>query len=64
VLGALKARGYSAVAAKKVPMSPFEKDHYINYNRIEDNLKIVRDRSVLSLMFFPCSLLFFLHAEF
>jgi aconitate hydratase len=30
--------------ATQVPMSLLEKDKFINYKRIEDNLKIVRDR--------------------
>jgi len=34
----------SAWAGMKVPMSLFEKDKHINYKRIDDNLKIVRDR--------------------
>ncbi|KAJ3411640.1 Aconitate hydratase mitochondrial [Chytridiales sp. JEL 0842] len=38
------ARGLASIADTKVPMSLFEKDKYINYQRIEDNLKIVRDR--------------------
>lgn len=32
--------------ATQVPMSLLEKDKFINYQRIEDNLKIVRDRLV------------------
>lgn len=31
----------------KVRMSPLEEGNYINYQRIEDNLAIVRKRSVL-----------------
>jgi hypothetical protein len=30
--------------ATQVPMSILEKDKFINYQRIEDNLRIVRDR--------------------
>ena len=32
------------IGDKKVPMSLLEKDAYINYQRIEDNLAIVRER--------------------
>ncbi|KAJ3150568.1 Aconitate hydratase mitochondrial [Geranomyces variabilis] len=38
------AAGFASIADNKVAMSLFEKDKYINYQRIEDNLKIVRDR--------------------
>jgi aconitate hydratase len=34
----------------KVPMSLLEKGAYINYQRIEDNLAIVRDRCVSYLL--------------
>ena len=37
-------RGLATVVNTKVPISPWEKDKYINYQRIEDNLKIVKDR--------------------
>ncbi|KAF9326641.1 hypothetical protein BG006_009957 [Podila minutissima] len=43
------AQSATASAAKKVQMSNLEKDQYINYQRIEDNLAIVRKRQV----FFP-----------
>jgi hypothetical protein len=36
----------SSIGATKVPMSLFDKDRYINYQRIEDNLQVVRQRSV------------------
>lgn len=36
----------------KVEMSPLEQGHYINYQRIEDNLSIVRSRRVHLLFFF------------
>ncbi|KAG0250912.1 Aconitate hydratase mitochondrial, partial [Linnemannia exigua] len=36
-----------ASSARKVQMSNFEKDQYINYQRIEDNLAVVRKRQVL-----------------
>ncbi|KAK4520259.1 Protein phosphatase 2C 2 [Mucor velutinosus] len=39
----LSIRSYS-LASQKVAMSNFEKDKYINYQRIEDNLQIVRKR--------------------
>ncbi|KAJ3017112.1 Aconitate hydratase mitochondrial [Thoreauomyces humboldtii] len=35
---------FASIADKKVSMSQFENDKHINYQRIEDNLKIVRDR--------------------
>ncbi|KAG1086962.1 hypothetical protein G6F42_020794 [Rhizopus arrhizus] len=41
----LSIRSYS-LASQKVAMSNFEKDKYINYQRIEDNLQIVRKRLV------------------
>ena len=36
----------------KVPMSLLEKDAFINYQRIEDNLAIVRERYMFHL---PCA---------
>ncbi|EJU00580.1 aconitate hydratase 2 [Dacryopinax primogenitus] len=49
VLGGLLARSGMATAApkigdQKVPMSPLEPHNYINYQRIEDNLVVVRNR--------------------
>lgn len=41
----LSVRSYS-LASQKVAMSNFEKDKYINYQRIEDNLKVVRKRYI------------------
>ncbi|KAK9900703.1 aconitate hydratase [Cystobasidium minutum MCA 4210] len=42
------ARGYASAAGKigdkKVAMSPLEQDRFINYQRIEDNLAVVRSR--------------------
>ncbi|KAJ3280509.1 Aconitate hydratase mitochondrial [Borealophlyctis nickersoniae] len=38
------ARSFATIADKKVALSAFEQDKYVNYQRIEDNLKIVRDR--------------------
>lgn len=39
------ARGMASISEHgNVEMSPMEKGNYINYKRIEDNLKIVRDR--------------------
>lgn len=38
------AQAAGTFAAQKVPMSNFEKDKSINYQRIEDNLKVVRKR--------------------
>ena len=38
------------IGATKVPMSRLEPNVYINYQRIEDNLAVVRDRSVSSLL--------------
>lgn len=56
---AAHARAYATPASRigdrKVAMSNFEKDVYINYQRIQDNLEIVRKRSVfcsLSSFFF------------
>ncbi|KAF9084478.1 Aconitate hydratase mitochondrial, partial [Mortierella sp. GBA35] len=37
----------TAGSARKVQMSNFEKDQHINYQRIEDNLAIVRKRQVI-----------------
>ena len=34
------------IGATKVPMSLLEPKAYINYQRIEDNLAVVRDRSL------------------
>ena len=34
----------SNIGATKVAMSNFEKDKFINYQRIEDNLAVVRQR--------------------
>lgn len=49
-----KTRAYSMVAGAKVPviqpvngkipLSVFEKDHFLDYDKYERNLKIVRDR--------------------
>jgi hypothetical protein len=33
--------------ATQVPMSLLEKDKFINYSKMEDNLKVVRDRYVM-----------------
>ena len=45
------ARGMATAAPRigdtKVKMSPLESGNYINYQRIEDNLAIVRQRYVL-----------------
>ncbi|KAI8820739.1 aconitase family-domain-containing protein [Fimicolochytrium jonesii] len=35
---------FASIADTKVAMSQFEKNQHVNYQRIEDNLKIVRDR--------------------
>ncbi|KAF9087374.1 hypothetical protein BGX29_000864 [Mortierella sp. GBA35] len=42
----------TAGSARKVQMSNFEKDQHINYQRIEDNLAIVRKRQVASIHLF------------
>ncbi|KAJ1986987.1 Aconitate hydratase mitochondrial [Coemansia spiralis] len=42
--GAIGARRSMATAPQKVPMSRHEPNKYINYQRIEDNLEIVRKR--------------------
>jgi aconitate hydratase len=48
----LAAKGMATAVPRigdtKVPMSLFEKDAYINYQRIEDNLAIIRERYVIS----------------
>ncbi|KND03367.1 aconitate hydratase, mitochondrial [Spizellomyces punctatus DAOM BR117] len=44
VIRTISARGYARIADTKVAMSQFEQEKFINYQRIEDNLKIVRDR--------------------
>ncbi|RKO88343.1 aconitase family-domain-containing protein [Blyttiomyces helicus] len=41
---AVAARGFASIADTKVPLSNLEQNQYINYQRIEDNLKIVKDR--------------------
>lgn len=43
----------SSIGATKVPMSLFDKDRYINYQRIEDNLQVVRQRSVCTSLAVP-----------
>ncbi|KAI9003625.1 aconitase family-domain-containing protein [Gaertneriomyces semiglobifer] len=43
-LRTIPARGLASIADKKVSMSALEPNQHINYQRIEDNLKIVRDR--------------------
>jgi aconitate hydratase len=45
-LAAGMATATSRIGDTKVPMSLLEKGAYINYQRIEDNLAIVRGRSV------------------
>lgn len=51
------AAGMATVAPRigdtKVAMSLLEKGAYINYQRIEDNVAIVRDRSVFFPLFSP-----------
>ncbi|KAK9702637.1 Aconitate hydratase mitochondrial [Basidiobolus ranarum] len=48
VRNAVSARGLATAvggsAPQKVSISNLEKDKYINYQRIEDNLKIIRKR--------------------
>lgn len=41
------------IGATKVPMSLLEPNAYINYQRIEDNLAIIRERYVSRRVFFP-----------
>lgn len=43
-LAAGMATAAPRIGDTKVPMSLLEKDAYINYQRIEDNLAIVRER--------------------
>ena len=52
-LAAGMATAAEPIGATKVPMSLLESNAYINYQRIEDNLAVVRDRSV-----FPISSIF------
>ncbi|RKO97278.1 hypothetical protein CXG81DRAFT_28136 [Caulochytrium protostelioides] len=40
----LGRRGLASITDEHVPMSNLEKNKYINYKRMEDNLKVVRDR--------------------
>lgn len=47
-LAAGMATAAPRIGDTKVPMSLLEKDSFINYQRIEDNLAIVRERCVLS----------------
>ncbi|KAH6601574.1 hypothetical protein BASA50_001522 [Batrachochytrium salamandrivorans] len=64
------SRAFASISDRKVALSNFEKDQYINYQRIEDNLKIVRDRKVivLFLVYFTqilcCMLSFLLYISF
>ena len=55
------AAGMATVAPRigdtKVPMSLLEKTAYINYQRIEDNLAIVRERSAPPLRYILSSAL-------
>ena len=46
-LAAGMATAAEPIGATKVPMSRLEPNVYINYQRIEDNLAIVRKRCVL-----------------
>ncbi len=54
-LAAGMATAAEPIGATKVPMSLLEPNAYINYQRIEDNLAVVRDRSLslTSLIFEP-----------
>ena len=49
-LAAGMATAAEPIGATKVPMSLLEPNAYINYQRIEDSLAVVRDRSVLPLV--------------
>lgn len=42
------------IGQTKVQMSAFDKGHSINYQRIEDNLQVVRSRSVSPLISLVC----------
>ena len=46
----------SRIGDTKVPMSLLEKGAYINYQRIEDNLLVVRDRYLVFSISFESSL--------
>lgn len=51
-LAAGMATAVPRIGDTKVPMSLLEKGAYINYQRIEDNIAIVRERSVFK-PFYP-----------
>lgn len=46
VINAGMATAAPRIGDTRVEMSPLEKGNYINYQRIEDNLSVVRSRSV------------------
>lgn len=50
-LAAGMATAAPRIGDTKVAMSLFEKDAFINYQRIEDNLAVVRDRCVSHLLY-------------
>ena len=49
-LAAGMATAAEPIGATKVPMSRLEPNAYINYQRIEDNLAVVRERWLFSLL--------------
>jgi hypothetical protein len=42
--GAARALSISALQSNRVPMSNLESNQYIQYEKLEKNIKIVRDR--------------------
>ena len=52
-LAAGMATATPRIGDTKVPMSLLEKDAFINYQRIEDNLAIVRERYIFHLSCAP-----------
>ena len=58
-LAAGMATAAEPIGATKVPMSNLEPNAYINYQRIEDNLAVVRDRFVRPVLALYPSLLNF-----
>ena len=50
-LAAGMATAAEPIGATKVPMSLLEPNAYINYQRIEDNLAVIRERSVTAVCY-------------
>ena len=56
-LAAGMATAAEPIGATKVPMSRLEPNVYINYQRIEDNLAVIRERSVTAACYYLGELL-------